>query len=392
MSKDLKTKAKAGAASEGVGYDDFLASVISLLESARRSSARAVNAVMTATYWQTGRHVVKYEQGGEGRAAYGEKLIERLSGDLTARFGRGFSRQNLQNMRLFYLLWPDDEICQTPSGESYAAIVDVSERPPALAGNEHKVARSSSTPPTFPLPWSHYVRLLSVKDGHARGFYEAEALRNGWTIRQLARQISTQFYERTALFRNKSSLLESGAEATLPGEVAPEDELKDPFVLEFLGLKDEYSESELEEALIRRLEDFLLELGGEFAFIGRQRRLRVGNQWYRVDLLFFHRRLRCLIIADLKTGRFGHADVGQMHLYLNYAREHWVLPGENPPVGLILCAEKDEAVAHYALANLENKMLAAEYKMVLPDPEFIAAEIERTRLLLEAKQAGVDES
>src|SRR2546421_311464 len=201
----------------------------------------------------------------------------------------------------------------------------------------------------FPLPWSHYVRLLSVENLNARRFYEAEALRGGWSVRQLDRQVGSQFYERTALSRNKAAMLRKGTVSLPSDEVTPEEEIKDPYVLEFLGLKDEYSESELEEALIKQLESFLLELGGDFTFVGRQRRLRVGDEWYRVDLVFFHRRLRCLVIIDLKLGRFSHADAGQMHLYLNYAREHWTHHDENPPVGLILCAQKDEALAHYAL-------------------------------------------
>lgn len=156
-------------------------------------------------------------------------------------------------------------------------------------------------------------------------------------------------------------------------------------MLEFLGLRDEYSESELEGALIRQLENFLLELGGDFAFVGRQRRLRVGDEWYRVDLLFFHRRLRCLVVIDLKLGKLTHADAGQMHLYLNYAREHWTNLGENPPVGLILCAQRNAAVAHYALEGLPNKVLAAEYRTALPDEEILAAEVERTRKSLEGR-------
>jgi len=161
--------------------------------------------------------------------------------------------------------------------------------------------------------------------------------------------------------------------------VTPEEEIKEPFVLEFLGLKDEYSESELEEALIRRLEQFLLELGGDFAFVGRQRRLRIGDTWYRVDLLFFHRRLRCLVVIHLKVARFTHADAGQMHLYLNYAREHWTHADENAPVGLILCAEKDHAVAPYALEGLPNKIVAAEYRTTLPDERGLAQALEDTR-------------
>lgn len=170
--------------------------------------------------------------------------------------------------------------------------------------------------------------------------------------------------------------------------LSPEEEIKDPFVLEFLGLKDEYSESDMEEALIRKLESFLLELGGDFAFIGRQRRLRIGDEWYRVDLMFFHRRLRCLVLIDLKLGKFTHADAGQMHMYLNYAKEQWAHAGENPPVGLILCAHKDAAVAHYSLEGLPNKILAAEYRMALPDEKTLAAELGRTRRMLEARSAA----
>ncbi len=183
-------------------------------------------------------------------------------------------------------------------------------------------------------------------------------------------------------------MLEKG-EATKPSdEVTPEEEIKDPYLLEFLDLKDEYSESDLEEALIRRLEEFLLELGAEFTFVGRQRRLRIGDAWYRVDLVFFHLRLRCLVIIDLKLGELTHADAGQMHLYCNYAREHWTLEGENPPVGLILCAQKDAAVAHYALEGLQNKVLAAEYRTALPDEDALAAEIQRARQLLRRRRTA----
>jgi predicted nuclease of restriction endonuclease-like (RecB) superfamily len=227
--------------------------------------------------------------------------------------------------------------------------------------------------------------LLSVEDPAARRFYESEALRSGWSIRQLDRQIGTKFYERTLLSRNKAAMLAKAATPDAGETLTPEEEVKDPFVLEFLGLNDEYSEQELEEALIRELETFLLELGRDFAFIGRQRRLRVGGEWYRVDLLFFHRRLRCLVVIDLKVGKFTHADAGQMHLYLNYAAEHWTNEGENPPLGLILCAERDAAVARYALDNLPNKVLAAEYRMNLPDEWTLAAELERTRKAIEAR-------
>lgn len=231
-----------------------------------------------------------------------------------------------------------------------------------------------------------------MKKPEARNFYEAEALRAGWTVRQLDRQISSQFYERIALSKNKAAMLEKAQTPEPSDAVTPEEAIKDPFVLEFLDLKDEYSESDMEEALIQHLADFLLELGDDFAFVGRQRRLRLDDNWFRVDLVFFHRRLRCLLLADLKIGKFSYADAGQMHLYLNYAREHWTKPGENPPVGLILCAEKGAAEAHYALDNLPNKILAAEYQTVLPDEKLIASELEQTRRELEQRKLAAGSS
>lgn len=367
------------------GYDSIVSELIDLVESARRVSARAVNSMMTATYWEIGRRLVESEQRGKRRAAYGEALLKNLAFDLTAKFGRGFGLANLKNIRKFYLIWPEgDSIGQTASDQSASRRIDPSsdEKGQTLSGlskGGHGLARLRELAGRFPLPWSHYVRLLAVSNNEARKFYEAEALRSGWSARQLDRQISSQFYERTALSRNKVSMLKKAGKVEVGDFVTPEEEIKDPFVLEFLGLKDEYSESELEEALILHLESFLLELGGDFAFVARQRRLRIGDEWYRVDLLFFHRKLRCLVVIDLKLGRFTHADAGQMHLYLNYAKEHWVHEGENPAVGVILCAQKDEAVAHYALEGLANKVLAREYMTVLPSERALAREIEKAR-------------
>jgi len=380
------------------GYDEVLASMAELLESARRTAARATNAIITATYWEIGRRIVEFEQGGKERAGYGQALLERLSSDLSTRFGKGFSRQNLQRFREFYLTYSPKQICSTLSGKSedHGTLPKCStlssETIPSIVPtvgikSESSIRKYSLTElsQVFPLPWSDYVLLLSVQNPDARTFYEAEALRGGWTVRQLARQIDSQFYERTALSRNKAAMLKKGAVPKPEDAVTPEEEIKDPFVLEFLGLKDEYSESDLEAALISQLESFLLELGSDFAFIGRQRRLRIGDEWYRVDLLFFHRRLRCLIIIDLKLGKLTHADAGQMHLYLNYAREHWAHTDENPPVGLILCAQKDHALARYALEGLPNKVLAAEYRTALPDEKILAEELERTRRMLEGR-------
>jgi predicted nuclease of restriction endonuclease-like (RecB) superfamily len=354
--------------------------IVALLEAARRAAARSVNAVMTATYWAVGRRIVEGEQGGQERAAYGEALIKRLGGDLTRQFGRGFGQRNLAQMRAFYLAWPADRILQISSAKSSAP--QFVQMPSAQFLDLSLLAQS------FPLPWSAYVRLLSVKNPQARAFYETEALRGGWTIAQLDRQIGSQFYERTALSTNKAAMLEKGEVAERGDDLTPEQAIKDPFVLEFLNLKDEYSESDLEDALIQHLADFLLELGDDFAFVGRQRRLRLDDTWFRVDLLFFHRRLKCLLIIDLKIGKFSHADAGQMHLYLNYAREHWMKPGENPPVGLILCASKGSNEAHYALEGLANKVLAAEYQTVLPDEKLLAEALDKTRRELEARKVA----
>jgi predicted nuclease of restriction endonuclease-like (RecB) superfamily len=306
------------------GYETILNDIAELLESARLASVRATNTFMTATYWEIGRRIVEFEQMGRKKAKYGETLIAQLSLDLTARFGRGFGPVNLSQMRKFYLVWPPDRIFQTVSEKSLPASYEdqkfqtLSEKLRTLSAQ----FTLKDIAQRFPLPWSHYVLLLSVKNPGARAFYEAEALRGGWSVRQLDRQILTQFYERTALSRKKAAMLKKGAKALPEDVVTPEEEIKDPFVLEFLGLKDEYSENDLEESLILQLENFLLELGGDFAFIGCQRRLS---------------------------------------------------------------AQKDHAVTHYALEGLPNKVLAAEYRTALPDEETLVAEIEKTRRRLEGQ-------
>lgn len=373
-----KKPVRASKSSARSDYEAMLVSVVELLESARRTAARSVNALMTTTYWLIGQRIVEQEQAGARHALYGSALLRQLSSDLTQRFGRGFSVDNLELMRLFYQAYPPAEISETSSRKSPVRAA------PRLKAQTLELAAIAKR---FPLSWSQYTLLVRrTRSSEARNFYEAEALRGGWTIRQLARQIDTQFYERTLLSRNKAAMLKKGQPAKPEDAVSPEEELKDPLVLEFLGLKDEYSEVELEEALIARLETFLLELGGDFAFVGRQRRLRIGDDWYRVDLLFFHRRLKALVIVDLKLGKLTHADAGQMHLYLNYARQHWTLPDENPPVGLILCADKNEALAHYALEGLPSKVLAAEYRTTLPPEAQLVAELTKTQHLLAERQ------
>jgi predicted nuclease of restriction endonuclease-like (RecB) superfamily len=458
-------------ASHSAGRSDYRAwsgGIAALLAEARRQSARSVNAILTATYWEIGRRIVEFVQQGETRAEYGEEVLKRLSADLTKRFGRGFGPVNLNEMKRFFLAWPTETIFQTLSEKSLATVIggqifqtmtgklhtlsaisaspaltDISATPSRKsASNSLPTVSAKSTKPqknqtaseqsmdvhirqtpsaeleicqtvsdkilppiyatasrkseidlalylealchAFPLSWSHYVRLLSVESPEARKFYETESLRGGWSVRQLDRQVSTLFYERTALAKNKAKLLTAGAKARPEDAVSVEEEIKSPYVLEFLNLRDDYAENDLEDALVRHLEAFLLELGNDFTFVARQKKIRVGKQWYRIDLLLFHRRLRCLFIFDLKLGRFTHADAGQMNLYVNYAAEHLTLDGENPPVGLIPCSEHDEAVARYSMGNMTNKILAAQSKLALPDPRLIEKEIEKTRRLLES--------
>ncbi len=375
-------------------YVAWSGGIAALLDAARRQAARSVNSILTATYWEIGRRIVEFAQSGEARADYGNEALTKLSRDLTKKFGRGFAPDNLERMRSFYLGWPFPEISATVSRKSGKTEILRSAAAKAPAPISATVSRKSEVDLTFrlealaggfPLSWSHYVRLLSVQKPEARKFYEVESLRGGWSVRQLDRQIATLFHERTALSRDKAKMLTAGAKPRRADAVTVEEEIKSPFVLEFLGLRDEYAESELEDALIRHLELFLLELGNGFAFVARQKRIRVGKEWYRIDLLLFHRRLRCLVIIDLKVGRFTHADAGQMNLYANYAAEHLMLAGENPPVGLVLCSEHDAAVAHYAMGNLRNKVLAAEYKLNLPDLHALEAEIGKTRRLLESR-------
>ena len=373
---DVRTRVPAVRdAGEIAHYKEVYGDVATIIAASRRLAARSVNSAMTATYWLIGRRIVEFEQSGEERAEYGGALMERLADDLTGRFGRGYSSRTMYSMRLFYLTHPPEKISPTLSAEFSPDTI--------REGFGQLLA-------TFPLPWSAYLRLLSVKDERAREFYETEALRGGWSVRQLDRQIGSQFYERTALSRNKAAMLTEGGRRRPGDAVLPEEEIKDPLVLEFLDLKDEYSESDLEEALIARLETFLMEMGPDFCFVARQRGLRIGDSWYRVDLLLYHRRLRCLVIVDLKIGKFSHADAGQMNVYLNYAREHWMVEGENPPVGLILCSARDDALAHYALDGLPNSVMAGEYKVGLPDADVLEAELRRTRRALDEEEDAAE--
>jgi len=384
MAQRKKTKSPA----KHSGYDDLLSGISELLDAARRAAARRVNGILTATYWEIGRRIVEHEQGGQQRADYGEQVVTRLAADLTQQHGRGFSKSNVFQMRGFFVGW---EIFQTLSGKSEArakfdskAIVQTPSG--KIAGPVGKMIASTSpasivigSVDVFPLSWSHYVRLLSVDKPHARAFYEAEAIRGGWSVRQLDRQISTQLFERTSHSKRQGVLLAKAQVLKPEDAVSAQDEVRDPYLLEFLNLKDEYSETELEDALIRHLEWFLLELGNGFTFVARQKRIRIGTEWYRIDLVLYHRVLRCLVLIDLKRGKFTHADAGQMNLYLNYAHEHLTFSGESDPIGIILCSDKDEAVVKYATGGIAAKVFAAKYLTELPNEDALRAELITTQ-------------
>ncbi len=314
-------------------YGQLVTGISGLLDEARRTVVRSTNHAIVSTYWEIGRRIVEFEQSGRARAEYREDLVPQLGRDLSQRHGRGFSASGLYRTRAFYLNW---QILATPLRE-FQPIIE-----------------SPVIPHSFPLSWSHYIRLMSVENRSARTLYETEAIRSGWSVRQLDRQISTEFFERVTASTNPERML---AAARKPAPVDPAElqhHIRDPYLLEFLDLKDEYSETDLEDAIVRHLESFLLELGAGFTFVARQKRIRIGDEWYRIDLLLYHRALRCLVVVDLKLGKFSHADAGQMNLYLNYAREHLMGPDEHEPVGLILCSAKNDAVVHYAMGGLRR--------------------------------------
>lgn len=376
-----------GPAIRGADYSNLLKNITSLLEMARRAAARSVNTILTATYWEIGRRIVEFEQHGARRAEYGKRLLERLSKDLSSQFGKGFGYSNLNLIRQFYLTYSKRvQNLQTASGEfagDEKSLVPSTLFPHTTGKKEMGLKILQTVSGEFPLSWSHYVRLMVLDELEKREFYEEEARRAGWSVRQLDRQINSMLYERVALSRKKGELLRRAEQK--PDVVTAGEEMKDPYILEFLGLPEPFSEKDLESALIRHLADFLLELGYGFTFVARQKRLQVGSESYYIDLLFYHRHLRCLVVIDLKIGKFTHADVGQMNLYLNYLKDNATLEGENPPIGLILCAEKDEAVAQYALGGLNNKMFASRYKLQLPDPKILKREIEAERRRLEQR-------
>lgn len=343
------------------GYSILLKEVSTLIEEARRKTVRQVNTIITETYWKIGGLIIKEEQKGKKRADYGERLIKRLSKDLTARFGRGFTASNLWNMRQFYCTYT----------KLYAA---------GRASEQNKKLYALRRE----LSWTHFRILMRVEDERARQFYEIETAENTWSTRELERQISSMFFERLSLSRDKRKVKQLAKKGQIIEK--PEDTIKNPYVLEFLGLpqKHYYSESELEQKLIEHLQDFVLELGKGFTFVGRQKRITIDNDHYYIDLVFYHRILRCLVLIDLKVGKLDHKDVGQMNFYLNYIKAKERLTNENPPVGIILCTEygRSRVFVEYALGGLSNKLFVAKYKLYLPSKKELEQEIKREKVYL----------
>lgn len=354
-----------------MNYNQLIAQIAQVQSSAQTASARAINQLLTWRNWLIGAYIFEFEQNGEDRAAYGERLLKSLAEDLAGRGHDGLSFSNLKNFRQFALAYPALTIGQTLSGqfgltagmtELIAAAQPTTTQTltfPSLAArqpqqrlewqDESYYARLFSA-----LSWSHLLELARIDDPLKRAFYELECVKSRWPLRELKRQMDSLLYERVGLSKDKEAVLalaETGHLVERPATV-----LRDPYVLEFLELEERsvWSEAELEQALIDHLQKFLHELGRDFCFVERQFRITVGGEHYHLDLLFFHRGLRCLIAIELKLGRFRHEYAGQMNFYLNYLKEQVGHPDENPPVGIILCAEKDAEEVHYATAGLDN--------------------------------------
>ncbi|MCD8363767.1 MAG: PDDEXK nuclease domain-containing protein [Lachnospiraceae bacterium] len=330
--------------------EKFLKEISDLLENARKQAKTAVNISMVYTYFEIGRRIYEEEQAGEDRAAYGKQLIKGLSEYLTKNFGKGYSVGNLKNIRQFYRVYSEDQIGETPF-------------------SQFKNLPAVSTGRKFYLSWSHYLKLMRISNVDERHFYEIEAAKNEWSLAELNRQFDSALYERLALSRDKDEVARLATEGQVIEK--PSDAVKDPYVLEFLGLPElpEYSESELETRIIDHLQQFLLELGTGFAFIGRQIRFTFNEEHFRVDLVFFNRILRCFVLFDLKIGQLKHQDIGQMQMYVNYYDRMVKLPEENPTIGIVLCKDKNNAVVEMTLPENNKQIFASKYETVLPSKE-----------------------
>lgn len=322
-------------------YDHLVESIDSLWSNARNRAIEAVNTELLDANWETGRHIVEFEQNGHVRAEYGASLMSNLSRDLTIRRGKGFSRSNLTYMRKLYIAFPKRETLS------------------------HK------------LTWSHYFELLKCDDEMEMRFYFKEAINQKWKVRELKRQIKSSLFQRLALSTDRKGIMELAQQGHQI--LTADDIIHDPFVMEFTGFpsKKRYMESDLEKALIDNMEKFLLELGRGFAFIGRQYVIPVGSRRFKVDLVFYHYILKCFVLIDLKRNEIEHGDIGQMNLYLSYFRNEVCQPDDNPPVGIVLGAKKDEILMEYALQGITNQLFVAKYQLYLPQKAELQKQLDR---------------
>ncbi len=336
-------------------YTKLIGQIGNLLSLGRQMATQQVNTILVKTYWEIGRHIVEFEQKGNEKATYGSNLFERLSKDLSDSYGKGFSRSNLLYMRKLYLHFQISEtvshIFENHEISTHSAAIRVT--------LSHK------------LTWSHYFEILKADSELEISFYSKQTELERWSVRELKRQMKSMLFHRLALSKDKESVLKLAREGNIIEK--PEDLIKDPFVLEFLNIPEQhqYLESELEQRLISNLQNFILELGKGFAFIGRQYRMSIGGKHFRVDLLFYHRILKCFVLIDLKRGEIDHQDIGQMNLYLNYFKKEEATEGDNEPVGIILGAYKNHILVEYATESITNKVLLAKYQLYLPKKEQI---------------------
>ena len=363
--------------------------VVSILEQARSNVIRAVNNNMVIAYWLIGREIVQEIQAGEERAEYGKKIIEQLSIRLTEKYGRGFSTTNLRYFRTFYTVYSDriPEIRHIACGEFKASkkrhtqsgVLDAME----MAIEPTGIKRGFSPN----LGWSHYRALMNVEHHNERLFYEIEAETEGWEVKHLKRQIHTFIFARLLKSRDKETVMELACQGQRIS--TPADTIKNPYILDFLGLPDYrvHHESEIEKAIIDNLQSFLLELGKGFAFVGRQKRMQFDDDYFYIDLVFYNCILKCYLLIDLKIGELSHQDVGQMDSYVRMFDDKYLTEGDNPTIGLILCAKKNETIARYSVLNDNKQLFASKYMLYLPTEEALRRELERERRLIEEAQS-----
>ena len=359
--------------------------VAAILEQARSGVVRSVNNHMVLAYWLIGREIVQEIQGGGKRAGYGGQVMETLSKQLTAKYGRGFSTTNLRYFRTFYGTYPDrvPEIRQIRSGELGGGTEAAGSK--EVLADLSQAVETNGEPRGFSpaLGWSHYQALLGVEHPNERLFYEIEAEKEGWDVDYLKRQIHTFLFARLLKSRNKAGVMEMTRQGLTVQKAS--DVLKHPYILDFLGMPDfeKFHESELEAAIIDNLQQFLLELGKGFAFVSRQKRMQFDSDYFYVDLVFYNCILKCYLLIDLKIGELSHQDVGQMDSYVRMFDDKCLTEGDNPTIGLILCAKKNETVAKYSVLKESQQLFASKYMLYLPTEEELRLEIERERKLIE---------